>query len=296
MLNFKYIIDDFHNYSNYKKYYKLAKQELYDFFILNRYEIDSTLDEYYEIISDRKKVNEYLSKHQALRTYLLQELVKNHYRELVKKYAVSSQLDNFGKCAICKTDEVLIIYDMDNNMNYCYQINDDGIINYIVNGLKLTSKYICDFSIDEICVLQVIYADIKKMSSQKNISDKEFCNRISNELNKARMFDNSYIDASINKTLPENITEEYIKLIKLYDAGLVSKDEYIERLYILRILSEQNVEKLLIQAESEDKEYILNAYTKLSTYPFNNDQIHIRTASRRVNAEIIKRRKKTDTN
>lgn len=295
MLDFNKIISDYSKFKNSQKNYNIEKKNLHSFYMEHMIELDPCLDEYYEVRTDKDKTEKLFFDHPNVKTYLSLELAKTHFKELMNKYKVSSELDSLGKCAICvKKDEeddknILVIYDLDNNVNYCYKIEKYELIKYISYALELTNRLISEINIFEIPVLQVIYNDILNDNELSKLDNKSICKIIERELNKARSFDSSYILVTEKNRLPLNIDEKYKELLASIDS--VSKEEYLVQLYIYRILSEQNIEKLYEDADDEHKEYIIKAYISLSSF---NSEYHIRTTSRKINDIVLKRTKKSD--
>lgn len=287
------LVKDYFLYKKYSRNYRIHKAEFHQFYMSHRVIIDRYLDEYYENHNDSKKIDELFETQPSLKIYLLLELIKKYYKEQTNKYSISQELNNLGKCALCIKKDILVIYDLDNNLNYCFKITDESLINYIKMGLQKSDKFIGEINLEEISLLQVIYYDIMHNESLKSETNKSICKKINNELNKARMFDNYYIDASQNKYLPTNINAEFTKLIELYKNNQISTEEYYKRYYYFLILSNQDVEKLYNNADDEHKKYIINAYLELSS---NNSKAHVRTASSIINKAVLERVKKTDTN
>lgn len=298
MLNINQIILDYSRFKRCQLNYNSVKQDSHDFYMLHMLEIDKYIEDYYAYARDKKqnkdKIDKLFSEHPILKSYLSLEFAKNIYKNETKKYSVSPELNKVGKCVLCKYPECLIIVDLENNKNYCYQINDEKIISYIEYGLKNSEKYITDISANEISLMQVIYSDLLVSDVISKMNIKQLRTFIQKELNAARMFDNSYILDNSN-SLPVNITEEYKKLLELYQSDQISKDDYCKRVYYYRIISGEKIENLFFQADIEDREYIMRAYEDLSSINLNNDKIHIRTTSKEINKEVLKRRKKSDT-
>ena len=294
MVDFERIIEDFIIFKKSQGRYRFYKNQVRQFYVSHLYEIDSKLDEYYEICEDKNKTKKYLLDHPVLKTYLSLELMRKHYEEQQKKYSTSDELNKLGMSALCINKEGLQIYDVENNKYYYCELNDEKFVKYLTIGLQRLNKYIAAIDSDEASVLKVIYMDIQKDERLSKLSKKEICNRMSNELNKARMFDSSFMLLDNNRFFPQNINEEYIKLIFLYKNGLITKEEYYVKYYYYRIISEQNVENLFLNSNKEHKKYIIKAYNILSTYRFDNNMVHIRTTSKLINNEVIKLRKKTD--
>ena len=286
------LINDYFTFRKYSREYRIHKAESHDFYMEHRILLDNSLDEYYENYNNTVKIKNLFDKEPILKTYLSLEIIKNHLKEQKNKYSVSSEINNLGKCAIYINKNILVIYDIDNNVNYSYKIDDEGVINYIKTCLQKTDKFIGEISLEEISVLQVIYYDIMHNDIFKNESNKVICKHINNELNKARMFDNFYIDRDQNKNLPVNINEEFAKLIELYKNKQITTEEYYIRYYYFLILSNQDVEKLYNKADIIHKEYIMKAYLELSSY---NSKVHVRTTSKIINKAVLERVKKTDT-
>lgn len=298
MLDFNKIVQDYEKFRMSLNNYRLAKQDTHNFYMLNLSEIENYIEDYYIYVQDKNKNKEALNKlfkeHPTLKTYLSLELTKAFYKEKTNMYSTSKELDKLGKCILCRRPGYLIIVDLDSSINYCYEVNDEKIVKYIELGLKHSCKYITDVYINEISVIQVIYEEIRSSSTYSKMDNKKICSLIEKELNKARMFDDSYI-VDGNNYLPVSIDDEYKKLIALYQNDEISKSDYYKKIYYYRIISGEKIESLYLLADDEQKEYIMSAYEELSSLNKNQGKVHIRTTSKRINKEVLKRRKRSDT-
>lgn len=296
MINFNEVMDDYLRFiSSYKKY-KLCKSNLHDFYMQNFYELETHLSEYYEYINDREKLTILFETYPILRDYVSLETITNHYKEKYIKYQVSPEIRKFGKSVLCRLNSTtFVIYDLENCVNYSFETNDIKIAKYIELALKKINKFVTRIYLNEISVMKVIYLEIKTNESYLQLSPEKQCKKLESELIKARMFDDSYI-VDGKEVLPFNIDEEFTKLLCMYRDGKISKDNYYKKFYYYRIISGENIEKMYINADKEQKDYIMQVYIELSTNNFNQKgKVHVRTTSKLINKEVLERKNKPDT-
>lgn len=307
MIDFEKIKNDYLEYSYNKKYYKKVKAEPHIFYMTHRDEIDPYIEEYYEYENDHNKIGSerLLKDHPVLKIYLALDFERDIFESRMKASSMSSELKKLGKCVTYiffknETDysedsKCFCIYDIDSKTNYIYENPDSKIIDYIKRGLMKLDIFVADIYNNETSLVDVIYSEILLQSGGNLLTNKQIYNKINREILRARVFDSGIMLNDSESNLPSNV-EEYKEIIKLYDEGLINKDEYYIRLYKCRILSECDVIKMYLNADSEQREYIIDAYYELSTSTLSSNNIHIRTASKEINDQVLKRiRKKTDT-
>ena len=292
MIDMDKLKQDYNSFIKYRTNYKSIKLQVHDFYMSHIIDIENHLDEYYENVNDRKKCEELFCRCPNVKIYLSLEAIKKHYKEEKDKYMISSELSKLGKCVICNNENNITIYDIDKNKVYNYEIDNVNLITYIEMGLKKINKFISYVNQNEINVVKVIISDIKDTDSNVSLSEKEISNKINNELMRARMFDASYIFYTNDNEI-FNLTDEFKKILDDYSQDKISKKEYFIRYYYYLILCDQKIDELYLNADNEHKEYIVDAYLKLSEYSKSN-KVRIRTTSSLINEAVLKRKKKTD--
>ena len=287
------LYEDFKNYNKFQTKYKNSKFQTHEFYMSHIYEIDTSIDDYYESSDDKDKCEEIFKANPVLKTYLSLETIKNHYKEERNKYKISPELEKLGKSVMCLYQNSFSLYDLDNNIIYNFEIDNKNIIKYIEYGLTKCNKFIAYINENELNVIKVINQDIINDSKLSQLDDKEICNRMFNELVRARMFDDSYIYFTDTNQIV-NRDDEYKRILDDYRNNKIDKKEYYIRFYYCLILCEQNITKLYLEADNEHKEYIIDAYLLLSEYHYNNNKVRIRSTSAVINEAVLNRRKKTD--
>lgn len=293
MIDFNKIMDDYVTFLNSLNHYRVCKNNTHNFYMEHFDEIEDNLDKYYEYINDQQKLDKLFKKHQALKDFITLNMIKDHYKEKMDYYSVSPEINKFGKSVICIVNtNVFILYDLDSYKKYFFETNDIKIAKYIEIALKKLNKFVSRIYLSEINVTKVIYSDLKETEGFTSLESKKQCKKIENELNKARMFDDSYI-VDGKDVLPINLDDEYRNLICLYKDKKISKDEYYKRFYFCRIISGENIEQMFKRADDEQKEYIMQVYIELSSDNYNKKgKVHIRTTSDLINQEVLNRRNK----
>jgi hypothetical protein len=266
------------------------ESDIRDYFMLHQYEIETNIDDYEDIKNDKEKCEKLFEHHPTLKTYIILKMMQEHYLSAYNKYQVSSQFDNLGKCVLIKFRKSLTIYDTDNDKTYNIESEDKKFLRYIYMGLVNSDRFIAYINPGEIDLIKVVSQEVKH--DLPSLNDKEICKKISDEVIIARMFDNLYIMySSENKVY--NINDELQNILILFKNNQLDKEEYFTRMYYYLILSNQDLNKLYLEADDEHKKYIINAYIRLSQL---NSDIHIRTTSDIINKAVLERRKKYEAN
>ena len=291
MIDFIKIKNDYVTYKKYQKKCKDSKLQTHEFYMTHLYEIETSIDEYYESADDKEKCQELFKVCTSIKTFLSLQTISNQYKQIRNKYVISPELEKLGKSVIYICPNSFTIYDVENNKTYNFELDELNVIKYIEFGLTKLNKFIAQISENELNVIKVIYQDITSDIKLSKLPDKEICNRIFNELIRARMFEDSYMFyTSENQVMSKE--EEFKKIIKDYNDKKITKKEYYIKFYYVLILCDQNITELYINADDEHKEYIIDAYLMLSEYHYDNKAIRIRSTSEIVNEAILERRKK----
>lgn len=292
MLDMNKITNDFKVYNNSKRNYRFYNKVTHDFYMENMIEINDHLDTYYDLVANKKSTDELFLNHPNLRTYLTLQFVVEYFDKKTKEYSISSELENLGKCVLIDEDNVHILVDIDHDKEFILFGADEKLLKYITIALSKKNLFIGDIKRSELSLVKVINFEIEHDDKLKTDTNKAKCNRINRDLVKARYLDNSfYVDVKVNNNIPTDITEELKKLLVLYKNNEITKEEYLNNIYYLLIIESQNPEKIYDFAPDDFKEYVINAYIKLSS--FGND-IHLRTTSEIINNLVLKRKKEAN--
>ena len=289
------LYEEFTKYNEYKEKYLELSSESHEYFLMHKYEIETNIDSYDEVKDNKEKSYELFQKHPFLKIYIILKTMAEHYNSVYKKYRTPSVFNNLGKCVLCKHRKSITIYDVDNDKMYNIETVDKRFIRYIQCGLYRVNKFITYINPDELPLIKVINLDLSESSELNSLDQKKICDQFNNEIIIARMFDNLFIPYSKENTV-YNIDEELKNILMLYKENKIDKKEYYTRMYYYMILSSQNLNKLYLDSDDEHKEYILNAYLRLSEIHLIQKPIHIRTTSQLINNAILKRRKKHEAN
>ena len=289
------LYEDFEKYKEYKRKCLELSNETQEYFMMHQYEIETHMSEFEDIKENREESEKYLRKHPSLKVYMILQTMSEHYNSVYKKYRTSSQFNNLGKCVLIKHRKSITIYDVDNDRTYNVETMDKKFIRYIQFGLYSANKFITYINPGEIPLVKAIASDIKVSGELSSLDDSKLCDQYNNEIMIARMFDNLYIMYSKDNTVYD-IDHELSKVLVLFKENKIDKTEYYTRMYYYMILCNQNLNNLYQEADDEHKEYILNAYQRLSEIHLVKNPIHIRTTSEVINSAIIERRKKYEAN
>lgn len=284
MIDTNKLIDDFNKYSNYKKYFKFYKTELFKYYKKNIDVLDIYLEKYYDSTDDKDEVTKLLNEYPELKTYMDLKILKEHFEDKMKEYRISSTLLNIGLSAIIKDQDTYILYDLDNEKKHILHGVNEKIINYIVSSLDVQGKYVSIIERKDLPLIKVLYDDYKSVENDK------MRNRIiKSEYEKAKDFDN--IMCSKNEELKiEKIDKKLKELLIKFKNNEIDSEEYITMYYYYLILRNRNPEEIYNTADLKHKSYIINAYIRLSSLPTNSEE-YARTSSEIINKAVLIRKK-----
>lgn len=295
MIDSDKLTQDFNSYVKLRDKLKSIKQQKHDLYMEHIVEIDNGLIDYYENIHDHKSCDKLFEKHPNLKTYLCLEEIEKEFENRLKTQTISKELLFLGKSVIYKLDTSITIFDIEHNKKYNLPITNPSILRYIENNLKSLKRFIGYANNGENSVLRVIYNEVMLDAKTLSLSDDKICSIIGAELAMARMYDGSYIMYNQDNEV-YNFDQECAELNKLHSEGKITDQEYYEKFYYYFILCKGNLTETFMLSDLEKRNYMVNAYLKLSQYHHGSKKVRVRTTSEVINNEVLERIKKSDAN
>lgn len=277
-------------------------------------------DDYYEeygiTLADKFLVeNPILAKHEKLRNVL------HSFKNMA--------LDTMNECGIVEPFQRFIVlkHDTDDDYSLLELYTQETIdlsgyskekVKFIVNMLKSASSFICFakredlpllMNILEECDEELTYSEMDpediqeeeyytEMSKCPNM-ELEFIRAHMKDANKAERKESKSRTIRLNYPDEEKLSEAFDRLTALKE--IIDTESYKEQYFYLMMLKE-NIESLYNSANKEDQEIIIDTYIKLSQgLPVLNlgnldlDHQEYRTASPKINIEVLKRKQKINT-
>ena len=293
-LNEYALMSEFKQYKLCRDRYRFLKKVKWDIYKKNRDEINE-LNEIYLSIEDEDEAKEFQYKHEKLRLFLIYEFLTAKYKSECKKYKISTR----------PFDEDRLVIGLLNDENICYELYDietketlslikydDEMVNYIIEGLKRVNSFICFTDKSKLPLLEVILADIKNKYKNDGTS-KPSCFEINLDYAKASLFDHPKQLNNIEK-IKNEIDKKIDENENSFQKNEITEREYYIRYYYYLMIKNRNVEELYLYEPEDKKEYILEAYYRLSSYSEMSEEFkyHERTESPIINKAILSRKYK----
>ena len=168
---------------------------------------------------------------------------------------------------------------------------DRVFINFLKNAID---KHMLEITPDDLPLLMAIKEEINYIDY---IDENDFMVRglsgrsdeLKSEFTYAKMFDDKvYVNHAPFMLYIDTRNKAIKNLEKLKET--LSKEEYTVKYYEMKMLFGNNIEKMYLEADEENKKYIIEAYYNISTSE-DHDK-HFRTASPIINIELLKEKYK----
>lgn len=295
MLDIKYLLNQFAQYSIAKQNYNDLKKACTKYF--SKYEsvlISEKIDFESRCLTD-KEIKDYLCKNDILRRFFHMKFLKDYYEEeknrykhdlshvpidkryiLIKEELKGENIKKYKGCLINLEDETSTSFD-------CLSIAE---ISFVLMLLDNANSYIGEIKSDDLSLILNIYSDIKNKNYDGRYSNSEIYKEYIKTLRNA--------DVSKNEIFQSNLKKIILKAKEDLQNNLITYEEYKIIRYMYTIVTTDNIEKLYLRLDNSDKKIFLKAYKKLSSYEyFEKYQVYYRSSSQIINDDIyLKRRKK----
>ena len=291
MFNLNKVHKQYEKYREYDEQYLNFKRLLQELYTNNKNELIKEQEEYFSLDFTSNAPKEYLNSHNILVSYLEYKKEKEKYESEKKKIKNNNDLiNNNEQVVLVKNEDTYVFYDLvtDENVS-CKDVSEREIM-FIKSLLEKANSFIDEIDYKDLNLMKNIVSDIKYKNGNGTFTN----NEIKNEFRKAK--NNSYILR--NSKEKQNILNDIKKLKeandKLIASHNISYDDYVVNLYAYYIVQGEDIEKMYLAANDDEKRQILKAYILLSSYEHQDVyNRHIRLESRLINGEVYLENKKS---
>lgn len=285
MIDISSLIKNYIDFNDAKMFHRNVDKKVQKYYHKYRNEINSSRDKYY-MIDDPVKKKEYLVKNNLLRRFFTMNYLKEYLEE--KKYNLLNDISSCkinGKIVLVSDNEneEIFLQDLETNKKIYLNKENEDFQKYIIGKLIKANSYIGEVDINDIEFIKNIIYDFKYFKESIINSNKLIYNEYINTKNH---------DKELEKEMKNKSYLDYaLKLEKENEQRNKNSEEYLINNYIIKIIRERNIDQIYNDA-NENKELVLKAYEKLSTYDDKLKlNIHIRTSSQCINEKLYQRRK-----
>lgn len=285
MIDISSLIKNYIDFNDAKMFHRNVDKKVQKYYHKYRNGINSSRDKYY-MIDDPVKKKEYLVKNNLLRRFFTMNYLKEYLEE--KKYNLLNDISSCkinGKIVLVSDNEneEIFLQDLETNKKIYLNKENEDFQKYIIGKLIKANSYIGEVDINDIEFIKNIIYDFKYFKESIINSNKLIYNEYINTKNH---------DKELEKEMKNKSYLDYaLKLEKENEQRNKKSEEYLINNYIIKIIRERNIEQIYNDA-NENKELVLKAYEKLSTYDDKLKlNIHIRTSSQYINEKLYQRRK-----
>lgn len=287
MFDFKELNLQFESYLSFATKYNNMAKECKKFFKENKTDIIRLQQEYDCLDFSTDAPKKFLRDNEILRNFNNMKFLKDYYE--------SRRNDCLSQTSCCKQNaKITLLIDSELDNQYFYDTESKEIldlrdyqgkqiefmITLLINANSFIGKVdFTDLSLISNIAFQINEEDIK---SRNKYIYTEYLKTIKN--------DNKRIKHEERKRTFEFILNLKNEYYKNYQSLGNQYNENITDIYAFMILSGENMEKLFLCARDEDKDKIIDAYIKLSSYNEDNPYgINFRTSSQLINDETYLR-------
>lgn len=247
------------------------------FFKKNKDEIVESRDEYFGLTSNEEK-RKFLENHRQLNFFFEMDLFVQEYEKMIYKIQSDKSCFEPNKKIVLEEDErkkLKFMFELDTNE--IWDISDFSTRKciYLEDGLKSVNSLVSRVNVADAFVMKVIYSDLKKISenvTNAEISEEyEIAKKFDSKKNRINQFDYLYVYKDLNND---------------YTLNKIDYDEYQIRMCMLKMLETKDIEGMYLSASPKNKNYILEAYYRLSSGDNNFLNAKIRTRGPIINLAV----------
>ena len=236
--------------------------------------------------------------------------VKEYYYNTREKEKIRSNInevyefycDNFGEYVLLNQGNKKFLLDLYSLGKLDVTDYDKDFLEFIKNSID---KKMLEITPDDLPVLMAIKEEIDyKEKDRINYYDvtgsdylirSDIPHQIKLEFIRSKMTDDKCTkrDDIVNRMPFILDTNKQAKMMQELEkqASTLTKEEYLTKYYEMKMLFGNNIEKMYLEADEENKKYIIDAYYNSSIQAFY-DKKHFRTASPIINMELLKEKYK----